>query len=57
MTMLTAKEGLARADFSVILRPMIGAIAFWVSHLIRSGTKQCLWYNALALLNARFASA
>ncbi|EGK90318.1 hypothetical protein MicvaDRAFT_4137 [Microcoleus vaginatus FGP-2] len=55
--MLTAKEGLARADFSVILRPMIGAIAFWVSHLIRSGTKQCLWYNALALLNARFASA
>jgi len=37
--------------------PCLGAIAFSVCHLIRSGTKQCLWYNALALLNARFASA
>ena len=55
--MLTPKKGLARADFSVILTPMLGAIAFWVSHLIRSGTKQCLWYNPLALLNARFARA
>ena len=32
--MLAAKKGLARADFSVILGPMLGAIAFWVSHLI-----------------------